>query len=270
MFSGVCSLAAIGSMASIAVFRMLSIVKPHLCQSKLKVMSSIAVAFTWISALFWCSFPLFGMGDYVVGGIGSSCTFDFISDQHENKLFIGGLFLFAFGIPLGAILTSYTVLLTALHRRERLICNDTCNNSQSCLCKTDSRKTRIFMLNYRNSRSLSSRLNQQRSSVSGVFRRENTKLRKISQSSFVTNNQNMDIITRVCLLLIVCFLVSWTPYSVVSVIGLSGNSDLLNPYVTLIVGSFAKLSAIYNSVIYFVTMKRFRRQLKQTFVVCRA
>lgn len=59
------------------------------------------------------------------------------------------------------------------------------------------------------------------------------------------------------------FLVSWTPYAIVSMIAALGKADLISPSVTTVKIYLAKSSTLYNPIIYFIVYARFRRKLRK-------
>ncbi|ODN00900.1 Compound eye opsin BCRH1 [Orchesella cincta] len=62
----------------------------------------------------------------------------------------------------------------------------------------------------------------------------------------------------VILSIIVCFLVSWTPYAICSMIGQFGDASLLSPLATALPAIFAKSSVIYNPFVYGLSHPLFR------------
>jgi hypothetical protein len=60
----------------------------------------------------------------------------------------------------------------------------------------------------------------------------------------------------------VCFFVAWTPYSVVSLLSLSGAPHV--PHVLAVAAPFfAKSSTLYNPLVYFLAVKRFRADTRR-------
>lgn len=63
---------------------------------------------------------------------------------------------------------------------------------------------------------------------------------------------------KVSLTIVLGFLLSWTPYATVALIGQFGPAELVTPYVSEIPVMFAKASAMHNPVIYALSHPRFR------------
>lgn len=63
---------------------------------------------------------------------------------------------------------------------------------------------------------------------------------------------------KVALLVILLFVVSWSPYSVVALTATAGYSHLLTPYMNSVPAVIAKASAIHNPIIYAITHPKYR------------
>jgi hypothetical protein len=63
--------------------------------------------------------------------------------------------------------------------------------------------------------------------------------------------------------LAVFFLLSWAPYTVYSIFQMSGSNWILNPNLVCLPGVFAKSSAVWNPIIYFLRNSEFRKQCIQ-------
>ena len=60
-------------------------------------------------------------------------------------------------------------------------------------------------------------------------------------------------LTLMVALMVTCFLVTWLPYALVSLIAMSGNGHLLSATAALVPAVLAKSSIIYNPIIYAFT-----------------
>jgi hypothetical protein len=61
---------------------------------------------------------------------------------------------------------------------------------------------------------------------------------------------------------VVLFLVSWTPYSILSLIGQFGDASLVTPWSATLSALFAKASVVYNPIIYGLSHPHFRSSIK--------
>ncbi|XP_068207444.1 rhodopsin, GQ-coupled-like [Palaemon carinicauda] len=67
------------------------------------------------------------------------------------------------------------------------------------------------------------------------------------------------------LTLILLFIISWSPYATVSLIGQFGDVRVLTPWVTTLPALFAKASVIYNPIVYGMSHPHFRSSLQHLF-----
>ena len=56
------------------------------------------------------------------------------------------------------------------------------------------------------------------------------------------------------------FLLAWTPYAVLALIGQFGPTKIVHPYTVAAAGLLAKTSTVYNPIIYAFIDVRFRRK----------
>ena len=70
------------------------------------------------------------------------------------------------------------------------------------------------------------------------------------------------------LAMIAVFLISWTPYAMVSLISATGHKDMIGALGASIPAYFAKSSCIYNPIIYVLLFKTFRQKMFSLFPVC--
>ncbi|CAG0897449.1 unnamed protein product [Darwinula stevensoni] len=73
-------------------------------------------------------------------------------------------------------------------------------------------------------------------------------------------------VAKIVFVLIVLFLVSWTPYTIVSFIAIFGDIDLITPWVSAAPVVFAKASVVYNPIVYGISHPAFRFNLKRTII----
>lgn len=58
---------------------------------------------------------------------------------------------------------------------------------------------------------------------------------------------------------------SWTPYAIVALLGVSGNAHLLSPLSSMIPALFCKTASCIDPYVYAVTHPRFRREFRRFF-----
>lgn len=62
---------------------------------------------------------------------------------------------------------------------------------------------------------------------------------------------------------IVLFFVSWTPYAIVTLLGIFGQKELIKPITSMIPALFCKTAACINPFIYIITHPKFRNEFKK-------
>ncbi|KAF5895733.1 melanopsin isoform X2 [Clarias magur] len=63
---------------------------------------------------------------------------------------------------------------------------------------------------------------------------------------------------KVALIVILLYVISWSPYSIVALTAFSGYADILTPYMNSVPAVIAKASAIHNPIIYAITHPKYR------------
>ncbi|XP_026771261.2 opsin 4b [Pangasianodon hypophthalmus] len=66
---------------------------------------------------------------------------------------------------------------------------------------------------------------------------------------------------KVALIVILLYVISWSPYSCVALTAFAGYADLLTPYMNSVPAVIAKASAIHNPIIYAITHPKYRSAL---------
>ncbi|CAG0897033.1 unnamed protein product [Darwinula stevensoni] len=73
-------------------------------------------------------------------------------------------------------------------------------------------------------------------------------------------------VAKIIFTLIVLFLVSWTPYTIVSFIAIFGDIELITPWVSAAPVVFAKASVVYNPIVYGISHPAFRFNLRRRLI----
>lgn len=219
----------------------------------------IIVSLIWIYSLIFSSLPLFGIfTTYVPEGYLTSCSFDYISDSTESKYFIFCYFVAAFCIPLFIIVYSYVGIVFAVRKSRLSFKSIPDANRTPTPHPPDSNHTPDPSDNTR----VSSRLSQMTSSSKKSVTIIN------ANSSNSNRQQKMEIkLAKIALVLISLWVISWTPYAVVALIGIfSSNKSILTPTTSMIPALFAKMASIIDPFVYGHSHPRFRAEFKR--VVC--
>ncbi|NXQ53435.1 OPN4A protein, partial [Anthoscopus minutus] len=72
---------------------------------------------------------------------------------------------------------------------------------------------------------------------------------------------------KIALIVILFFVISWSPYSVVALVAFAGYSHVLTPFMNSIPAVIAKASVIHNPIIYAITHPKYRRAIAK-YVPC--
>ena len=70
-------------------------------------------------------------------------------------------------------------------------------------------------------------------------------------------------IARTIFLVVLFYCMAWTPYAVVTLVGQYGDVKRITPTVSMLPAVFAKISTVYNPIVYSLTHPRFKLQLKK-------
>ncbi|KAJ8014446.1 hypothetical protein DPEC_G00040310 [Dallia pectoralis] len=72
---------------------------------------------------------------------------------------------------------------------------------------------------------------------------------------------------KIALIVILFFVISWSPYSAVALTSFAGHADYLTPYMNSVPAVIAKASAIHNPIIYAITHPKYRTALAK-YIPC--
>ncbi|KAJ8418369.1 hypothetical protein AAFF_G00140780 [Aldrovandia affinis] len=72
---------------------------------------------------------------------------------------------------------------------------------------------------------------------------------------------------KTALIVILLFVISWSPYSVVALTAFAGYADILTPYMNSVPAVIAKASAIHNPIIYAITHPKYRSAIAR-YIPC--
>ncbi|KAL8579426.1 hypothetical protein ACOMHN_026791 [Nucella lapillus] len=128
VLTGTAGLVTINTLAVISLDRYHAVSNHlHPAQPRPTRTTVAAAVGVWVYSLPWAMAPTFGWGDYVLDGIGTTCTFDFLTKSFNNLSFVVAITASNFFIPLCVIVFSYTgiwLVVRATHvslRRQREI-----------------------------------------------------------------------------------------------------------------------------------------------------
>ncbi|KAF3707923.1 Melanopsin-A Mammalian-like melanopsin Melanopsin-M Opsin-4-A Opsin-4M [Channa argus] len=79
--------------------------------------------------------------------------------------------------------------------------------------------------------------------------------------------QNEWKMAKIALIVILLYVISWSPYSTVALTAFAGYADMLTPYMNSVPAIIAKASAIHNPIIYAITHPKYRIALAK-YIPC--
>lgn len=81
------------------------------------------------------------------------------------------------------------------------------------------------------------------------------------------DKQKTDIkLSFVVISVIILWFLAWTPYSIVALLGISGNEDKISPFGSMIPAVFCKASACIDPYVYSISHPRFRKEFARIFL----
>ena len=166
--------------------------------------------------------PLFGWNRYILEGMGTTCSFDYITRSVTYRSFILGMFFGGFMAPLLIIITCYVSIYVTVRTHQRAF-----NSSD---------RMRVHQISRHN-----------------VIRGK----RKIGKYYPAIEYKT----AKTALLAVLFYCIAWTPYAAISLIGEFGNSSSLTPLISTIPCLFAKMSTLYNPFLYSLVHPRFRQKV---------
>ncbi|CAF1267038.1 unnamed protein product [Adineta ricciae] len=245
---GLCAFTSIATMAAIALTRLVAVLRPF---SSLKLTTTVTlkcIACCWLYGLILMIAPFFGWSRFVFEGFGTSCTFDYVSKDVWNRVFMLILIVVGFSVPLAIIIVSYSFILVKLTNRGRHLVY------KSYSCTGFQRKPKLGRLYF--FVPISSTHNEPFSNEGKViftFNESNQTKRDIRRTEIR--------VTRTALVICGIYVMSWTPYALMTIAAQFGLDRLVNVYSASLITLSTKISACINPFIYALSSSAFRRHL---------
>lgn len=195
----------------------------------------------------WIIPPLFGWNRFILEGFGTSCTFDYVSNDLIDRLFIIILVTGGFFIPLTVILLSYSSILSKLSERSHSLVSKE-GNEKSC------RQSNVVNYSF-NQLNIANDIK--------TSREGSTTLDNQDENSYTRNMRRTEArATRTALVICALFCLAWGPYALMALISLAGFNYLVNAYTTSMLGILTKFAACMNPLIYALSLSGFREQIQ--------
>ncbi|VVC31550.1 G protein-coupled receptor, rhodopsin-like,GPCR, rhodopsin-like, 7TM [Cinara cedri] len=229
-------LVSIVTLSTIAVERYLVITaKPVSGSWKLTRQGATKVCvFVWIYCLSITLPPVFGWSKYVLEGFETSCSWDYTTKTLSNRSFYIYMLVLGFVLPVSIITYCYVFIVMSIldHNKEMADCNS-------------------------NIRSVGSESWDYRLSLNVARRGQAVPIRSALRTSYII------------LILIGLFMISWTPYAVVTFVGQFGDEKTkIEPWISALPALCAKASVVYNPIVYGLSHPHFRSSVRQYLSGC--
>ncbi|KAK4474911.1 hypothetical protein MN116_002019 [Schistosoma mekongi] len=236
------------TMAFIALDRYLVITQPfetfsHITYGKVIVM----IVITWIWSALWSIPPFFGYGYYIPEGFHTSCTFDYLSTDLPNLIFNAGLYILGFLCPVIIIIFSYyqIVKTVRLNELELMKMAQSLNAQNLSAMKTGKLDNVKVLLNT-------------------IFLITILNVMHLTDVLLPLNIADIEA-AKTSVILVLLYLMSWSPYAIVCLMTLIGSRDSLTPFFSELPVLLAKTSAVYNPIVYAVKHPKFRLEIEKRF-----
>jgi r-opsin len=193
--------------------------------------------------------PLFGWNRFILEGFGTSCTFDYVSKDFWDRIFILVLVAGGFLVPLMVILLSYTFILIKLSRRARKFIPQTSDDNYS------NQHGSTYFFNPLN-------LSNEHRARSGTVSTLDCSVVVVDDNNMIRNLRRTEArATRTALFICTLFCSAWGPYSLVALLSVFGFENIVNAYSTAMLGMFTKVAACMNPLVYALSLTGFREQI---------
>ncbi|KAI9549944.1 hypothetical protein GHT06_005214 [Daphnia sinensis] len=237
--SGFSGTSTILTLAAVAVDRYLVISRPlELGKKPTRSWSYVTIGLIWFYSATFASLPFLGAGKYVPEGYLTSCSFDYLSDDIGTRIFILIFFIAAWVCPLAAIIFCYAAIIRAVYYVRQ---NVTRGASDLGVEKQRHRRS---------------------PSPIGNSTTPTAREKKIDNQLRGINQPNVEVaIAKIVAGLVVSWIIAWTPYSLIALLGISGQSHLLTPFSSMLPALFAKTAACVDPFIYSLNHPKIRQEI---------
>ncbi|CAB3363334.1 Hypothetical predicted protein [Cloeon dipterum] len=175
------------------------------------------IMLTWGYALPWTLMPMTQYwGRFVPEGFLTSCTFDYLTNNMETKLFVFFIFIFSYFVPMFSIIFFYSQIVGHVVNHEKAL-------------KAQAKKMNVESLR------------------SGEKANASAEIR----------------IAKAAIGICALFVLSWTPYAVLALIGAFGNQSMITPTVSMVPALFCKMVACVDPYVYAISHPRYRLELQK-------
>lgn len=216
---GLSGTVAICTLAAISLDRYY-VIKFPLNRRFTSLRAKICVTITWIYGIVFSAVPLLdiGLGAYVPEGYLTSCSYDYLTDSINAKMFIFVFFVAAWFLPFILISYCYIIILSIVITRKRFKTGVGISTESTRHVKQDEKRKQEMKL------------------------------------------------ALIVFLVIGLWFAAWTPYAIVSLLGICGRKDLIEPFYSMIPALFCKTASCADPFVYAFTHPRFKAEIMKMFL----
>lgn len=108
--------------------------------------AGVIVALTWFWSMPFTILPMARVwGRYVPEGFLTTCSFDFLTDDQDTKVFVACIFVWAYAIPMILIVYFYSQLFKSVRRHEKMLRDQAKKMNVKSLCSNQDKERSVEM-----------------------------------------------------------------------------------------------------------------------------
>ncbi|RNA18117.1 hypothetical protein BpHYR1_022494 [Brachionus plicatilis] len=236
----------------------------------------ICITFTWIYSALMIMIQLFSKNSFVLEGMLTSCSFDYLSRDSLSRCYMLLMLVGGFVIPFMLIIIFYVLTKKEIKKK-----NNYFFRMNSSELRRSLNSMSLIEDNSLNSREMGPILTK-KDLVEGGTKicewkekflpaKKNTSSERKTSSTQSSKNYYYFLLRREkrvlkrIILNVTCFCLAWMPYVIMTLTAQFGNNieNYINPFSTSIPGIIAKISSIYNPILYTLTNKNCKNYYKR-------
>jgi r-opsin len=183
--------------------------------------------------------PFFGWNRFVPEGFGTTCTFDYTSNDQRDRLYTLLLACGGFLVPLLIIILSYTIILNKLFQRSRHPIHNIVEDDHHSI---QSKSVDVY------------HFQSIRNSLAIVHWKDEHYRAQHSRHTETRATRNI-------LLICTIYCVAWGPYASMALLTQFGFKSFFNVYTSALLSSLTKVAACLNPLIYALSSSGFRKYI---------
>ncbi|RNA24474.1 arthropsin type [Brachionus plicatilis] len=257
--SGLFGFVSITTMVFMSLERYLMVKNPLFALKLSNRVVFICIFITWMYSLI-CIVPQLNLDHgFVLEGLLTSCSFDYLNRDAYSRFFMMVLFVGGFLVPVCLIIFLYSFLFFLLRKNS--------------IFQTYQERGRIkshekLPSYYSRSVSYSSKNLHNNCSSSLTKKESDSSNTNLNNSSFIKRQVK---VAKTVILIVIMFCIAWLPYAIITLIAQYISPNYLTTFVTPLTTSlpaiFAKTSSIYNPILYTLSNKDCKNYFHQLFIL---